>query len=118
MKIYHISNCGLQAEMENNYTEITGLRKAAGCENLCRLTIENFSVKTEDEKLRELALMHINDLNPELENIAEDPDAIEAGRLSLMAELAVRVIRVSVRKKIYENAADFVIEQLYSPGNK
>ncbi len=112
MKIYQISNSGQKTEKKELYAEFAGLSKAAGCENLCRFTIDEFSVRTEYEKLNELALMHINDASPVLENISNDNDFIKASRLALMTELYVRVLPVQGIRKIYERAADSAIEKL------
>ena len=112
MKIYHISNSGQKAEKKELYEEFARLGKAAGCENLCRFTIEEICDKTDHDDPWKLAFMHIDDSSPVLESIADDPDFIKAERLSLMAELSVRILHTSGGIRIYRRAADSVIEKL------
>lgn len=112
MKIFHISNSGQKAEKKELYEEFARLGKAAGCENLCRFTIEDIYDRTDHDDPWKLALMHINDASTVLESIPHDPDFIKAERLSLMAELTVRIVQTSCGKRIYKRAADSVIEKL------
>ncbi|NLV67310.1 MAG: hypothetical protein GXY14_06510 [Spirochaetes bacterium] len=91
MKIYHISS-DCEAENRNIYAEFSGLKKAAGCECLARFTIDE---KTEYDRLKELALLHINDPGPVLENIMEDHDFLKAEKYMLINELVVRVLPVT-----------------------
>ena len=118
MKIYHISNGDQQAERNTVNSGIAGLKKAAGCEYLSRFTFEDLAVKTEEEKLKELALMHIHDFNPELTGLNDDHEFKEAWKRLLMNELALRIVHVPVRGKIYGKAADSTVENMLIRRNK
>jgi len=77
--------------------EASGLKKAAGGEDIVILTDEAIncfkrdnSAKNREEELRKLALRHINDYSPELENPGDDPEFMKAEKLVLPAEPVTR----------------------------
>jgi hypothetical protein len=99
MKIYYIEKSmdqGLQKTVSAG--QVSGLKKAAGGEDMVILTPEalNSYRRENDARLREeelvrLALMHIDDRNTVLDELENDAEFIKAERRMLMAELVMRV---------------------------
>ncbi len=120
MKIYQINKNSIRrAERKVMFAEISGLKKAAGGEDMVILTDEAVSSYRRDKfarnrelELRQLALLHVNDQSPELENLEDDTEFIEAERLALLAELVIRITPCGESRNIYGRVSDFVIEQL------
>jgi len=120
MKIYQMNKSrNHRAERKVIQTGVSGLKKAAGGEDIVTLSAEainsfsrdNFA-KHREQELRELALMHINDFNPEFENLENDHEFVKGERLALLAELVIRVAPAGTGGNIYARVTEFVIEQL------
>lgn len=100
-------------------TEKTWLKRAAGGEDIVTLSDEalkrfkngNRGASRVTDPVK-LALEHINDASPVLDELANDAEFIAAERLALLAELCIRVAPSSNGKKIYERVSLFVAEQL------
>jgi len=120
MKIYRMeNNRQRRAERRSLPIRCAGLKRAAGAEDMVSLTreaIELFSsnnvAKIREQELKHLALRHINDRNPELENLESDPEFVRAEKLALLAELVIRVAPSVPGNKIYDRVSDFVVDQL------
>ncbi len=120
MKIYRMQkNSRRAAERMVLPVNVSGLKKAAGGEDIVILTdeaVKSFKrgkeLKNRDNELRKLALDHVNDINPEFENLENDSEFARAEKLSLLAELVIRIVPSVKGGNIYEKAADFVVEQL------
>ena len=120
MNIYQIQkNRDRRAERYAESSEISGLKIAAGGEDIVTLTAEAINsfrrentAKNREQGLIELALKHINDDSPVLEGIKNDPEFMMAERLALLAELAIRVAPSAKGGNVYGRITGFVIEQL------
>lgn len=120
MNIYKLQkNLDRKGERKIIPVKTSALKRAAGGEDIVTLSeeaMERFrrdsSVKDREEYLKELALQHINDYNPELENPGSDPEFRKAEKLVLLAELVIRTAIPSENRISYEKVADFVAEQL------
>ncbi len=123
MKIYQINkNRNRRTERQVMLSEISGLQKAAGGEDMVILTDEAVSsyqrdkfAKNRELELVHLAMGHINDESPVLEGIENDMEFIKAEKLALLAELVIRVAPCGISRNIYGRVSDFVIEQLAQP---
>lgn len=120
MKLYRLNrNSGQSAERHISSAESSALKKAAGGEDIVILTAEAISsfkrensAKNREQELVNLALRHINDRRPELEDPEDDMEFKRAERLALLAELVIRVAPSGKSRNIYGRVTDFVIEQL------
>jgi hypothetical protein len=120
MNIYKLQrNPGRNGERKVIPVKSSALKRAAGGEDIVTLSdeaMERFrresSVKDREEYLVKLALQHINDYSPELENPADDPEFSKAERLSLLAELVIRTSIPAGNRISYEKVADFVAEEI------
>lgn len=120
MNIYKLqTNLGRKGERKVIPVKASALKRAAGGEDIVTLSdeaMERFrresSVKDREEYLVKLALQHINDYNPELENPGSDPEFSNAEKLSLLTELVIRTAIPAGNRISYEKGADFVAEQL------
>ncbi len=125
MNIYKLQKeTGRKTERKVLSTKVSALKRAAGGEDIVTLSdeaIEKFrrdsSAKNREEYLRDLALQHINDYSPELENPEDDPEFVKAEKLSLLAELVIRVAIPGKSSRIYGSVTDFVVEQLSGSNN-
>jgi len=120
MKIYEISKSrNRRVEIHSMPAEVSALKKAAGGEDMVILTAEainsfqrdNFT-KTREMELAKLALRHINDYRPELENLENDTEFIKAEKLALLAELVIRITTCAQSRNIHGRVSDFVVQQL------
>ena len=97
MRIYHIEQCrDRRAERDALSAQITELKIAAGAEDMSTLPAEAMKsfrkdglIRNSNDRLKELALRHINDLNPDFENMVNDPEFIRAERFVRLEELAI-----------------------------
>lgn len=120
MNIYKLQkSIGRRTERKVISTKTSVLKTAAGGEDIITLSdeaMERFrresSAKNREEYLRELALQHINDYSPELENPENDQEFMKAEKLALLAELVIRTAINAKDRNIYERVTDFVIEQM------
>jgi len=120
MNIYKLQrNPGRNGERKVIPVKSSALKRAAGGEDIVTLSdeaMERFrresSVKDREEYLVKLALQHINDYSPELENPADDPEFSKAERLSLLTELVIRTSIPAGNRISYEKVADFVAEEI------
>jgi len=120
MNIYKLqTNLGRKGERKVIPVKASTLKRAAGGEDIVTLSdeaMERFrresSVKDREEYLVKLALQHINDYSPELENLENDHEFMKAEKLSLLAELVIRTSIPSGSRISYEKGADFVADQL------
>jgi len=120
MNIYKLQkNLDRKGERKVIPVKTSALKRAAGGEDMVTLSdeaMERFrresSVKDREEYLVKLALQHINDYNPELENPCSDPEFSKAEKLTLLAELVIRTAIPAGSKISYEKGVDFVTEQI------
>ncbi len=120
MKIYQMhKNRDHRAERQIIPSAVSRLKTAAGGEDIVILTDEALnsfkrenSAKNREQELVKLALQHINDHNPELENPEDDSEFMMAEKLVLLAELVIRVALPGKVNNVYGRITDFVVEQL------
>lgn len=95
MKIYYIEKCMDQKlQKAASAARTSGLKLAAGGEDIITLSIDAVSSFNRDNvfnELKKLALRHIDDFNPELDGLRDDPEFMAAERGQLMAELVMRI---------------------------
>ena len=120
MNIYKLQkNLDRKGERKIIPVKTSALKRAAGGEDIVTLSeeaMERFRresfVKDREGYLKELALQHINDYNPELENPGSDPEFRKAEKLALLAELVIRVAPSVKGNSIYRRITDFVVDQM------
>ncbi len=120
MNIYQLTNnTRNRIKLQGRPVKLSGLKKAAGGEDMVHLTQEarerftrNNVVKLQEQEMKNLALKHINDSSLLLENPGSDPEFSRAEKLVLMAELVARVIPSPGSARMYEKIGDFVVEQI------
>ena len=123
MRIYHIEQCrDRRAERDALSAQMTELKIAAGAEDMSTLPAEAMKsfrieglMRNSNNYLKELALRHINDLNPDFENMVNDPEFIRAEKLFRLEELAIRVAPAVQGRNIREITAAFVSDQRNTP---
>ena len=120
MNIYKLQkNLDRKGERKIIPVKTSALKRAAGGEDIVILSeeaMERFrrdsSAKDREEYLKELALQHINDYNPEFENPWSYQEFRKAEKLALLAELVIRTAIPAESRISYEKGADFVADQL------
>jgi len=108
-----------RAEKNDLRVGISRLKKVSGGEDIVTLSAEAINsyrkdnvVKIREQELIKLALRHVNDSSPEIEDIGNDREFIKAERLALMAELVIRVVPSGNTGNIYGRVTEFVTKQL------
>ena len=120
MKIYRMENrIRGKAERKKIRTELSDLAMAAGGEDLLTLSREavdcytkNRIIKLQEERLKKLALRHINDQSPLLDGLNREPEFVQAEKLARIAELAIRTAPSGIHNNIYGRVAGFVMNHL------
>ncbi len=120
MKIYNMQNERNRRNKAKIVTrDIPLLLKAAGSEDKVMLSVEAMerfrvddTLKNTERFLFQLALDHINDPAPSLEEHCFDQEFLKAEKLSKIAELVIRVVPSVSNKNIYSKMTGFVIGQL------
>lgn len=120
MNIYHINKkWNSQTERYAIPEKASGLKIAAGGEDIVSITDEALNsfkrehyARTRQQELVKLALEHVNDSSPMLDDIKNDAEFMKAEKLALLGELVVRVAFTGERDRVYERVTDFVADQL------
>ncbi len=100
MKIYHIQNRIIRrAERDAMLNNVSLLGRVAGGEDMVSLSAEARNsfmrdnvVRPGQDELKMLALRHINDSSPVLEDLENDREFKDAEKQALSNELALRII--------------------------
>ncbi len=124
MKIYQIQE-HLKNRSERTFLhgEVSGLKRAAGGEDIVTLTEEAISsfrneqlAKKREQYLINLAKMRIDDLKPGFEYELIDRELLAGEKIVLMAELVMRVAPSVKAEKVYDRITDLVIDQIAEQG--
>ena len=126
MKIYQLANNNRKkTRIHELRRALSVAKKAAGAEDLVLLTREareSFNrdnvVKLNEQELKKLALKHINDYYPGMEEFDTDPEFIRAEKMTRIAELVVRIIPTGRHQDIHNRISEFVVKQLIEKNEK